>query len=341
MKRGKIHRTPLTETTQARREYPVNISAADEGLFQEATEQTIPASELLEIEDAVVLGNGWLWSNNSVVREAFNPFRMPDAKKKRIKGKLRLWLSSLHRSKAVSGLWVSDVWSYNYYHWLTDTIPRLYLAREQGVNAQLYLPKICLKPKFIPESLKLLGEEQPLYISQSIASIRFGKLFLPTYAGEVGNNHGPTIRAVAEKFRRSWSKSSPPKRRVYISRKLAPNRLVQNEDEILPVLEKFGFEAISFETLSFTEQVELAASCEMIVGPHGAGMTNIMFMPEGGKVIELHPQRTELNTCYFNLSHVMHHSYQYLIAESIDDKSNMMINPASLEECLSRVLSLS
>ena len=128
MTRGKIQRTPLTETMKVHRDYPINISSTDKFLFQEATEQSVPASNLLEIEDAVVLGNGWVWSDNTVVREAFNPFRMPDAKKKRLKGKLRLLLSSLRRKKASTGLWVSDVWSYNYYHWLTDTIPRLYLA---------------------------------------------------------------------------------------------------------------------------------------------------------------------------------------------------------------------
>ncbi|MFD2207691.1 glycosyltransferase family 61 protein [Kiloniella antarctica] len=340
MKRGKIHKTPLTETMTVHRPYPINISSDDEFLFHEAIEQIVPKSNLLEIDDAIILGNGWVWSNKQPIRNAFNPHRMPDAKKKKLKGTIRLALSSLYRKSSESGLWVTDSWSFNYYHWLTDTIPRLYLARNHGVRAQLYLPKICITPKFITASLELLNEKQPIYIKRNIESLRVKKLFLPTYAGEIGNNHAPTIRAVAKKFRSHWNKSADIKRRVYISRKLAPNRIIKNEDEILPILEKFGFEAISFETLSFTEQVELAASCEMIVGPHGAGLTNIMFMPEGGKVVEFHPQRTEINQCYFNLSHAMHHTYQYLIADNIDDKNNMTLNPSSLEKCLANVLSL-
>ncbi|WP_417453933.1 glycosyltransferase family 61 protein [Kiloniella sp.] len=338
MKPDKIQRTSLTEAIIVRRDYPKNIKSDDKHLFKSAIEQTVPGSDLLTIDGAVILGNGWVWSDANVVREAFNPHRQPDARKKRLKGRLRLFLSNLQRQQSSEGLWISDVWSYNYYHWLTDTIPRLFLARKNGVTAQLYLSKICINPKFIPISLELLGENKPKYIKHDLASIRFEKLFLPTYAGEVGNNHSPTIRAVAEKFRQPWAKTTPPKRRVYISRKMAPNRLVANEDEILPILDKFNVEPVCFEKLSFTEQIELAASCELIIAPHGAGLTNIMFMPEGGNVIEFHPSNVEINQCYFNLSHSMRHSYQYLIADSIDNKSNMTLNPAAVEQCLATAL---
>ena len=39
--------------------------------------------------------------------------------------------------------------------------------------------------------------------------------------------------------------------------------------------------------LSFAEQVALFAEAEVVVGPHGAGLTNCVFMAPGGALIEL------------------------------------------------------
>jgi capsular polysaccharide biosynthesis protein len=61
---------------------------------------------------------------------------------------------------------------------------------------------------------------------------------------------------------------------------------VINEDELLPVLEKFGFKVYYFESMTFREQVTLVSGAEIILGMHGAGMTNMIFMPEGRKVVE-------------------------------------------------------
>ena len=53
------------------------------------------------------------------------------------------------------------------------------------------------------------------------------------------------------------------------------------------VLASFKFEEILPEQLSVQEQAELFASASAVVGPHGAGLTNIVFCKPQTKVIEL------------------------------------------------------
>lgn len=77
--------------------------------------------------------------------------------------------------------------------------------------------------------------------------------------------------------------------RYYFSRaKASESRIMEQEavqlDEILAA---YAFETIFLETLSFKQQVELAANAKVILAPHGAGLTNLIFSNPDTKIIEL------------------------------------------------------
>ena len=80
----------------------------------------------------------------------------------------------------------------------------------------------------------------------------------------------------------------PPRRqrRLYVTRRLARCGRFTNEQELEPILLDHGFEIIEAERLSFIEQVRLFSQAEVVTGPHGAGLTNILFA-ESCKVLEL------------------------------------------------------
>ena len=46
-----------------------------------------------------------------------------------------------------------------------------------------------------------------------------------------------------------------------------------------------GFETVYTEELSFAEQVRLFSETRCLVSIHGAGLTNLMFMPPGGHML--------------------------------------------------------
>ena len=76
-------------------------------------------------------------------------------------------------------------------------------------------------------------------------------------------------------------------RRVYISRRDASLRKLVNEEELISALQQRGFEIVTPSELSFAGQVALFNEAGVIIGPHGAGLTNIVFAPQCCVFIEL------------------------------------------------------
>lgn len=78
----------------------------------------------------------------------------------------------------------------------------------------------------------------------------------------------------------------PPRRRIFVRRTAASRRLT-NAAEIEAWLAARGYEGIDPGTLSFADQVRLFADATHIVGVEGGAMTNIVYAPEGARILIL------------------------------------------------------
>ncbi|QUJ76191.1 glycosyltransferase family 61 protein [Sulfitobacter albidus] len=78
-------------------------------------------------------------------------------------------------------------------------------------------------------------------------------------------------------------------RRIYVGRRddHARARPVAGEARLLEHLALFGFETIAFEDYSPLDQIALMAGAEIVIAPHGAGLTHMMFARSDCHVIEL------------------------------------------------------
>jgi len=59
------------------------------------------------------------------------------------------------------------------------------------------------------------------------------------------------------------------------------------EFEIEPLLKLCGFQIMVMEDLPFKKQVEVCATASALVGPHGGGLTNLLFCPQKSKIGEI------------------------------------------------------
>ena len=75
--------------------------------------------------------------------------------------------------------------------------------------------------------------------------------------------------------------------RIYVSRGDAPGRRVKNEEAMTHLLASFNFTTVQLERLSFIEQVALFRGAEIVVAPHGAGLSLLAFARKGAAVVEL------------------------------------------------------
>ncbi|VAH71065.1 unnamed protein product [Triticum turgidum subsp. durum] len=70
----------------------------------------------------------------------------------------------------------------------------------------------------------------------------------------------------------------------------ASTRRFVNADDIVRAAQKVGFEVVVSEgTHEVAPFAELANTCDVMLGVHGAGLTNMVFLPTGGVVIQVVP----------------------------------------------------
>jgi capsular polysaccharide biosynthesis protein len=105
-------------------------------------------------------------------------------------------------------------------------------------------------------------------------------------------------------------------KRVYISRQNAGRRKVVNMDEVSEVLDDFGFQIYDPGRLSFEDQIQIFSQAEIVVGPHGGGLMNMIFS-DTSIIVELFAN-AEPRHHQFVLANLMDLDYEYLECETID-----------------------
>jgi capsular polysaccharide biosynthesis protein len=111
------------------------------------------------------------------------------------------------------------------------------------------------------------------------------------------------------------------------------SRKVLNYDELKIVLDEFGFKSYELENLSFQKQVEIFSSADIVMGPHGAGLVNMIFS-EDPVVIELFPEN-KLKPHFYFICEMMDFSYRGVIMDS--EKSDLVVDTDDLRVQLQSV----
>ena len=78
---------------------------------------------------------------------------------------------------------------------------------------------------------------------------------------------------------------------LYVSRPSATRRRLVDEAALLDELARFDVECVDLEGLPLKQQALLFRNAQVVVGIHGAGLTNLAFCREGAQVVELFPPR--------------------------------------------------
>ncbi|WP_111670736.1 glycosyltransferase family 61 protein [Algoriphagus litoralis] len=211
--------------------------------------------------------------------------------------------------KVPKGIWVIDEWSANYFHWMTDCLPRIWEGLDRDSNSPVILPESYRSLDYVTQTLELLNTKVEFFKSRE--NLKVDTLILTARTAEFPN----FIPALAQKTREklaSIPKKSPWKK-VYISRKLASKRKAHNELEVELILRKRGFDIVCAEQLSVKQQIELMAQTKLLVCLHGAALTNMLFLPKGAKVLEIRNIGDSENQCYFNLASALELEYYYTL----------------------------
>lgn len=225
----------------------------------------------------------------------------------------------------------------NYYHWMVDSLPRLYLINSlfpEHNKRKYYIPEYTTN--YQRETLRMRGIDEADVISSKDSK------YISTrccYATSHPNPNNDVPEWIISFLRRSFVKSTKNKqnKRIYISRKDSVNkRNIVNEEELRGRLEKIGFESYRLSSLSIQEQANLFNKASVVVGVHGAGLTNLVFSQANTRVIEIFSNNYSPKM-YKNISQKIGASYQSINCQPVggtgsERKKNIKIRKEDIEK---------
>jgi capsular polysaccharide biosynthesis protein len=233
------------------------------------------------------------------------------------------------RLKGVCLSLASDFSVKNYGHFLLDCLGRfgLFLAAGFKLSDVDYI--YCPKPfgKTATKVMTDLGIPLSKCIwSDDVAAVSADIILAPSFPGTRRNYP----RWLAEFLQRPY-RPAPPRsdRRLYIPRQGTRN--VANQARIIPILEKYGFEI--YDYTKYSDEPSYFSTADMIIGAHGAGLTNIVFCQENTKVLELIPS-DHVHPYFFTLAESARLDYAYLVGDSLGTRPENAYGPSPFDFCL-------
>jgi capsular polysaccharide biosynthesis protein len=191
----------------------------------------------------------------------------------------------------------------NYYHWVVQTLPAIdWGLRNRGqLRATLAMP--ALPQPWHNETLALLGHaDAPRLTIDRRSHYHFASAEFTEFLG--WRMPGIVSYAAADTYAR-LRLAVPPAvdgpNAIYIARTDASNRVMTNEPALIAMLQERGIQIVVPGNLSVSRQIALFRSARLIIGPHGAGLSNIVFCEPASYVYELVPAHTP-NYCFNRLA---------------------------------------
>lgn len=261
-----------------------------------------------------------------------------------------------------SGIHLTGEHEANYFHWLVEVLPRLFLCEKmlpdkqvpilvsEGLHKNLYaLLDIIRSPQRAVIALKT----DSCYFVENLIYPSDLTRILDTYDRAPGHDttYLPValLRAMKNEIKSTINGGrSHFGKRIYIKRSSSYRKLL-NEYEIEEMLLDHGFVTVDSGELSIEDQIAAFAHCELVVGPSGAAMANILWCCPETRIVILHSNHPFKKYPYWNaLARACELRISYLtgpraniITDMFEAHDDFNINPEDLRQLLSEMTVLS
>ena len=308
---------PLIPATTINEKPPVTLEPSVHRMFEDEYIHEAPAAFVAAIANARVWGrNGTVIAPNDIlltdVSREFGAYGGVIGKAHSVNKQL-----SLHKCTKLKGkiAVLGTAGTYNYHHWLYDTIARVHLLKLAGVFDHidnfiidfngLSFQKEALQQAGIPiEKVICANDNWRFHIEAEF-------LIIPSLPSKLGQIGIWPVQFLRDTF---LQKTLDVPTRLYISRRKATSRKLVNEEEVLRFLQSEGFIEFFPEDHSIVETASYFSKANYIVGVHGSGFANLAFIGKGTKVIDI-VAPAHLDPYYWMLSNRNHSHYGYLFGE--------------------------
>ncbi|WP_432482783.1 glycosyltransferase family 61 protein [Kineococcus esterisolvens] len=251
------------------------------GHVGESAEQVV-----LDVRGAtVVSGFGWVFASGRLVADLWQE-RVRSAP--RLAAHVRADGPAVHLEGTTASLLAP--WAQNYYHWTVQGVPRVGMLAAAADLAEVdhWLVPPHTHP-YLGEWLDLLGVPRAARVEVSGADRRFTtERLLVSSVPAAGYNVPPwVVDDVRQRVAPSRVGGGPAL--LFVDRPDTGRRRLINREQVLRAVRERGFTVVHLEDAHLAEEVSLFASARVVVGVHGAGLTNALHCPPGAHLVEITP----------------------------------------------------
>lgn len=216
------------------------------------------------------------------------------------------------RSSA-SGLFVR-LPSASFYHFMFESLPQLLWIRDKYPDVTLVLHKKSNPYEHEVAAhlgMRILYFNRPMRLERTLLIGQPGALGIPS-------------DFETHQLRKMWSSNSPKvgNRMLFVSRRFA-TRSAGDDRLVEDAAQSLGFETVHFEKMSLMDQIELSSEATTMVGLHGAGLSNAVFMPPGSHLVEV-LDRSWPNHCFEIMARHSQLNFSRVISDSIKPDAAIM-----------------
>lgn len=242
----------------------------------------------------VTLDSGLVLVDNKIHVDKSDPLPTKHYNKARVFNyKLPIFISrkTYYLEKAII---ITGPFHYNYYHWILDILPKFKILQELfEVNevVPVLLPKTT--KNFQTESLSIANKELfndrlTFYYCGDNLTYSISELTIIPLMSRTSEISRLKLDYLHKIFKKYYNEKSLAKKKTYLLRKNTSNkREILNEKELAQELIKLNFNIIDLSKLTIKEQAKVISDSEIIVSPHGASLTNLIFSKQRITLIEI------------------------------------------------------
>ena len=242
-------------------------------------------------------------------------------------------------------------WSaHNWYHWIIDTLPSIFLARalpEEFDSYPVLVDEVALsRPAWLEPLATVIGDREVIPLSRTGYTTVSDLVWIdsPSSPGPLPllksgkpsfRVHPTALRAYREHLISTLDLediAQEPKKRLFLGRKATPNR-PYNQEELITEAARFGYEPVFLEELNFAESVKVMMEAQSVIGPHGAGWANALFCHPGTTGIMWTWRESLDNNWFSNIAQISGMSLDVLVTATPSNR-NHDLSLSSLRDSL-------
>jgi hypothetical protein len=178
-------------------------------------------------------------------------------------------------------------WEWNYYHFYLDVLGKLALLKDNDLlsGIPIILGRYALELQFVSEIINTGYLKDLNWVIQDNFYVYADRaIYLKTH-----QSYRKRIDLIMD-LMNVPDCSNPSNNRTFLTRLGNSARKITNGEEVSKYLAQRGFDVVDTQDMPLRQQIDIFSKTGILVGIHGAGMTNIIFRRHNAlKVLELHP----------------------------------------------------